>query len=424
MALATMAIVCVLSVFNGFRSLVADRDSQLAPDLLVESVSAPVITNADSLAAEIRKLPGVAEATPVVSDNAVAYRMNQQLPVNILGVDPQKFAAVTGVGNMLVRGKFIDAQAASAQVDVDENEEVEAAEGEFSEDALFADVGIADSGEDQAEIPPSQAVLSVGSASQLGFSATASPEEMEAEGVVLFMPRRTASSFSQANPAASFMIDSLAVSGLVESEQSEFDANTIIIDLAEARSLLEYDSQASYIYVKQAGKQPLSADKLSEKLGPDYLVKDRLQQQTLHMRMISIEKWITYLLLSFILIIASFNIISTLSMLVIDKRNDIVTLSRMGAPKSMISSVFCWESGYVCAAGTIFGALLGVILCLIQQHFGLIKIGGDSARLIVTSYPVEVQPLDLALILIPSLLIALLTAVTASRFARRQLSAR
>lgn len=423
-ALATMAIVCVLSVFNGFRNAVDMRDSRITPDLLVTPAASPVIENADSLASVIGEMPGVACATPVVADNAVAYRAGFQLPVRLLGVDPSAYRRLTGISSMIAPGgHFLDDSGnAAGETAASEPDEEAEASGEFSEEALFADVGVETSPVPEAETPVPQGVLSVGAAAQLGFSASLSPAEFASEGVVLFMPRRTATVLNEMNPASSFMTDSFEVAGVAESGQNEFDGNTVIVNIDVARSLLEYDAQASSVYVMTDSVAPLAAGELADRLGPKYEVRDRLQQHSLHLRMISIEKWITFLLLSFILLIASFNVISTISMLIVDKRRDIVTLSRLGAPRSMISEIFCWESAYVCAAGTLAGALLGVALCLVQQYFGIIKISGDASRMILTTYPVEVRVTDLLLVLVPSVGIAAVTAWVSSRFARRQIT--
>ena len=419
-ALATMAIVCVLSVFNGFRSIISDRDARILPDLAITAATGSVISNADSLTDILSGVEGVEIASPVIEDNAVAYRGGFQLPVRILGVQPEAYRKITGITGMLKNGgSFIAApQGADESAAPDE---IEAASGTFSEDALFMDSG-AEVSEAPEPATVTESVLTTGAAARLGYSAALSPEELEVEGVMIYMPRRTATVISESNPAASFMLDSLAVTGVVESGQNDFDANTVIIDIDEARELLEYNREASAIYVKTSGSEAKVAEAVGKALGSGFVVKDRLTQQTLHLRMISIEKWITFMLLSFILLIASFNVISTISMLIVDKRKDINTLSRIGASKGLISEIFCWESAYVCIAGTVGGMILGVVLCLIQKHFGLIGIGGDPDLLMVTTYPVEVKLSDLLIVLLPSVVIAIITALVASGFARRQLT--
>lgn len=415
-----MAIVCVLSVFNGFRGVISSRDSRIIPDLLVTSSSSSVINNADSLADAIRTIPGVEIATPVISDNAVAYRSHLQLPVRLLGVNPDEYRRATGIDLQLLKGgHFLKDNSIDSNGNTVPPAEAES-EGEFDESALFMAQGVTEI--DYTETPAGKTVLSNGAALQLGVSDPQNPIDYMSEGVVLFIPRRTASTINPTNPAASFMTDSIGIAGIIETEQNEFDANTMIVTIDCARGLLEYDTQATAIYIKLTNPESLTPDMLSQQIGPGYDVRDRLQQQTLHLRMISIEKWITFLLLSFILLIASFNVISTMSMLILDKRDDITTLTRLGASRNMVSEIFCWESAYVCAAGTISGIVIGVILCLIQQYFGLISIGGDTSQLIVTAYPVEVKVTDLLFVFIPSIGISIITASIAAAYARRQIS--
>jgi len=387
----------------------------------VTSSASSVINNADSLADAIRAIPGVEIATPVISDNAVAYRSHLQLPVRLLGVNPDEYRRATGIDLRLLKGgHFLKDNSTDSNGNTVPPAEAES-EGEFDESALFMEQGVTEIDYNTAP-PAGETVLSNGAALQLGVSDPGNPIDYTSEGVVLFIPRRTASTINPANPAASFMTDSIGIAGIIETEQNEFDANTMIVTIDCARGLLEYDTQATAIYIKLTNPESLTPDMLSRQIGPGYDVRDRLQQQTLHLRMISIEKWITFLLLSFILLIASFNVISTMSMLILDKRDDITTLTRLGASRNMVSEIFCWESAYVCAAGTISGIVIGVILCLIQQYFGFISIGGDTSQLIVTAYPVEVKVTDLLLVSLPSISISIVTASIAAAYARRQIS--
>ncbi|MDE6682500.1 MAG: FtsX-like permease family protein, partial [Muribaculaceae bacterium] len=152
-------------------------------------------------------------------------------------------------------------------------------------------------------------------------------------------------------------------------------------------------------------------------------VKDRLRQQEMNFSMISIEKWVTFLLLFFILLIASFNIISSLSMLVIEKQPSMSTLKALGMPSKRIASIFRWESVFVTAVGAVSGIVLGIVLCLLQQHFGLIKLQGDPQSLVVQSYPVVVDPVDILITFVPLLLIGAITAMITGAFARSRCKA-
>jgi lipoprotein-releasing system permease protein len=152
------------------------------------------------------------------------------------------------------------------------------------------------------------------------------------------------------------------------------------------------------------------------------VVKDKLQQQEINFRMISIEKWITFLLLAFILVVASFNIISSLSMLVLDKEGNLATLSAMGASSRSIGRIFRWESIFVTIIGAAIGILLGVALCLAQQHFGLIKLNGDPTALVIHAYPVVVIPKDILIVCVPIFIIGFATAAISSRFAKSRIN--
>ena len=164
------------------------------------------------------------------------------------------------------------------------------------------------------------------------------------------------------------------------------------------------------------------AERLRTKLGTSVSVKDRLQQQEISFRMVEIEKWVTFLLLIFILLIASFNLISTLSMLILEKQPSLSTLRSLGMTRRGIGSVFMWESIFVTLAGGIAGISLGVALCLLQQHYGLIKLNGDPSALIITAYPVRLAWSDLAIVAVPVVLIGLLTGWISARFARSRTS--
>lgn len=425
-AVATLAIVCVLSVFNGFRDVISSRDSKVTPDIAVTAATAPCITNADSLAEVIAAVKGVKAVTPAVMENAVAYADFRQIPISLLGVKPESYKEITSIDSLILRGGRYDLSyqpdgipvSAEALSEADTELIESTASEEFDEADLFADIApdtpAEESGDEEIAVP--HALLSPGVAGGLFGDFRTPPDE---SGVVIFVPRRTAS-LNVANPAAAFMADSLAVSGIFESEISEFDSQTVIVDLELARRLLEYTTEASAIYLSTApGQTDAVVAELSKTLGKDYTVRDRLSQQTINFRMISIEKWVTFVLLSFILLIASFNIISTLSMLIVEKKQNLLTLGRIGASRQFLGEIFFWESIFVCIIGTIAGIICGVALCLLQQHFGLIHLNGDTETLIVKDYPVRVAFTDLLLILLPSIAIALITGLISSRFARR-----
>lgn len=416
-AVAAMAIVCVLSVFNGFHEVILSRDNRITPDILIEPAKGSLIANADSLSHSISSMPGIEDVTPVVCDDAVAYYDTRQLPVSILGVKPASYRRISSIDSLLKSGtwkpqpqELTDASTPTSPSLTEEIEDLAASD--FDESALFSDAPLTQEPEHVSAVATSTALASSGAAYSLNLPPASD------SGVVLFMPRRTGN-LNTTNPTASFIADSLAVTGIYSSEQSEFDAATFIIDLDVARRLLEYDTQANSLYLslKQGTNPDSFITSLKRRIGSDYKVSGRLEQQTIHFRMISIEKWITFLLLGFILLIASFNIISTLSMLIVEKRHNILTLTRIGASRRFIGRIFFWESVVVCLIGTCAGILIGVILCVLQARFGLINMQGDNANLIIQSYPVSLKLSDIGAVFMLGTIIALFTAAISAAYA-------
>ena len=362
-AVATAATLCVLSVFNGFSELAASRLSKLDPELRIEPAEGKTIADADSLAAAIGAMEGVSRALPVVEERALAVYDGRQMPVTMMGV-ADGFGEMTAIDDIIIDGEYLQA------------------DGDYS-----------------------CATLSVGSAISLaarpGFRAM----------LRLYVPRRRGR-VNPANPMASFRADSLIVSGVYELEQSEYDADRVIVPLQMARRLLDYTTEATAIAV---GTDRPDASLLRDALGSDFIVKNRLQQQEQSFRMIAVEKWITFVMLAFIVVVASFNVVSTMSMLIIEKRDNMATLSAMGATPRMIRGIFMWESWLISLAGGLAGIVLGVALCLAQEWGGFIKLGGDPSQLSVTVYPVSLSGADIAVVLAMTAAVGLLIGLVATR---------
>ena len=443
-AVATMAMVCVLSVFNGFQDFARSNAARIIPDVLVSPAKGKSIASADSLASQLAKLPEVAEAMPAVTDNALLSAAGLQLPVTLLGVDAAPYERITGIRSILMPGSryLLQSQggcsltgadlssdpAAVEEVQVEEisGETFDESQLDISADALYSAADEDDPllGGDDTQAPENFALVSIGVLQNLvELPAGIDPERTGVPpglGVNLFVPRRT-TAINLSNPASSFLIDSVGITGAFTSLRSEMDNNTVLIDINLARNLLEYTHEASQIYLKAAPGVTDSQLKeiVEQRLGPGFRADDRAGQQTFHQNMVRVEKWITFLLLSCILLIASFNVVSTVTMLIVEKKRGIRTLRCLGASRRTIGAVFSWESIYVCCLGAFAGILLGLALCLIQQHFGIISIGGSGTNLMLHSYPVKIVATDLLVVLAPVAVIALLTALAASRFAHR-----
>ena len=206
-------------------------------------------------------------------------------------------------------------------------------------------------------------------------------------------------------------------------DQAEFDTDMVIVPLSTMKHLLGYHDEASAIEIKVAPGYDIDKTMQSIKdiLGNKLSVKDRLHQQEESFRMISVEKWITFFLLAFILVIASFNVISTLSMLVIEKEESIRTLSALGASKHMLSTIFLIEGWLISLIGGILGVAVGVALCFAQQSFGFIKLGGNHDMMTTDIYPVKVEFPDILAVLLLVAVLGGLTSTVTSIFTRQRL---
>lgn len=375
-AVATAAIVIVLSVFNGFRFHLNARLDSLSADVSVTPSYGKTIAAADSIAGLLAGLPGVAIVMPALTDNALAIANSKEMPITLKGVNPELFAQITSIDSLLLDGSPV---------------------------AFYDSI---------------QSSISVGVAQRLGIF---SPDQ----SVFIFAPRRIGK-INPANPASSFLSDSTMVGSIFRSLQSEFDENTVICDIRTARKLFQYEDEATSIEIKGSpATDPASlANEIGSFLGPEFVVKDRFRQQEVNFRMVSVEKWITFLLLAFILMIASFNIISTLCMLIVEKSNSIITLSNLGLNRRKIGAIFWWESWLVTALGAFSGLILGVVLSLLQEKYSIIKLAGDPESLVMQAYPVVVEWLDLGITLIPIVIIGFFCALISRRYAISRLSAK
>ncbi|MDE6369954.1 MAG: ABC transporter permease [Duncaniella sp.] len=365
-AVAAMAMVCVLSVFNGFRDLAETRLSAVDPDIKITRTDGTVMADGDSVVRAIERVPGIQIARQMLEQQALAVSDGDQLPVRVRGVEDE-YGRVSGLRDILLDGEFDDE-------------------------------------------PMVYALLSVGVAVRTG--ARPSPETP----FILTAPRRLGR-INPAFPMAAFRRDTLIVSGVYQSNQTEYDDDLVYVPISVARDLFDYTTEATSVDVAVTpGCYPAEvAETIQHELGPDYLVADRLMQQRESFRMIQVEKWITFLMLVFVLIMASFNILSTMSMLIIEKEGDLGILSAMGATKGMIRGIFRWEGMLVAWAGGAVGILAGWALSLAQQHYELISLGGDTSSMSITAYPCRPDVTDLMLTVAVVTAIGVLSGLISAR---------
>lgn len=361
---ATMALVCALSVYNGFSDLVSAFFSRFDPELKVEPRYGKVFSPGDERIRRVCQLPGVAFATEVLEDNAlVKYRDRQVVGVAVKGVSAD-FARLVPIDSALIDGQF-----------------------------MLSD-GVAN-----------YATLGIGLASSLGINAGfVSPLE-------IYAPKRD-EQVNLSNPAASFRVEYAYISGVYRINEQAYDENYMLVPIALARSLFHYDDEASALELKLRDGVPPERAKAEIRsiLGSDFTVKDRFEQQEASFRMMQIEKWVTFLILCFILSIALFNIVGSLSMLMIEKRADTQTLRNLGADDRCIRRIFLLEGWMISGAGALLGIALGLALCWLQQTFGIVTLGDTAGSFVVDAYPVRVEALDILAVLVTVLGVGFLAA--------------
>ena len=350
---ATMALIIVLSVFNGFHDLVATFFTQFDPQLKVVPVEGKDAPSDDPVLTEIRQLPEVDVATESVEEMALAIYEGHQAMVTVKGVD-DNFTELTHI-NEIVYG-----------------------DGEFQLHAADLEYG----------------TLGIRLAQELGTGARFG------NYLHVYAPRREGQ-LDLSNPQDGFVVDSLISPGVVfATRQGKYDKSYILAPIGFARRLFEQQGMLTSLELRLKAGSDLEAVKkrMRSIANGKYMVLDRFEQQADTFKIMQIEKFIAYIFLTFILIVACFNIIGSLSMLIIDKREDVVTLRNLGANDRQISSIFLFEGRLIVAIGAIVGVALGLLLCWLQQRFGLVGMGGSSGMFVVNAYPVSVHYQDVLLV--------------------------
>lgn len=367
-AIATMAMVIVLSVFNGFSEFTATKISRFSAPLTVTPLSGKTILDADSLARAITAFEGVDGAWPMLTERAFAVAGDRQTPVILCGIDTEGATALS------LPSVIIDGEPLLLEGD-----------GAYS----------------------ATAVSSVGVANAL-HAFPAVPVD-----VSIYEPRRNAR-INPANPMAAFRCDTVVVAGVYRVDQNEFDNEYLFVPLSFARQVLGYTNEATAIEVSANDSSQLGriAREISSAIGPGYRVADRIEQQHDAFRMINVEKWITLVMLTFILIVATFNVLSIMSIMMIEKRGNSRILSALGATSATIRGIYGWLSMLITSTGGAIGIIIGVGLSLAQQYFGFIKLmADDTTQLSIDAYPVSVAPTDIIIVAAVILAVGFLTSL-------------
>ena len=351
-ALATLALVCTLSVFNGFHDLIASFFTHFDPDLKVEAIKGKTFTPDSAQLIAIESIPGVEVVSSTLEDNAMAKYKDQQTMVTIKGVD-DNFQALTHIDEILYGNP------------------------EFKLYDAVVDYGIM--------------------GQQLMYILNTGVQPYDP--IEVYAPRK-GTRVNMSNPLANFHRELLYSPGSVFNiNDSRYASSYIITSMDYARRLFDYTDEVSALELRLSPEADVQEVKhaICSIVGEGFTVKDRYEQQEATFKVVKIEKFISYLFLCFILMVACFNIISSVSMLILDKRDNANTLRSLGAPDGMVARIFIYEGNLIALIGAIVGLVLGIVLCLLQQHFGLIGLGGDG-QFVVSAYPVRVKFTDIVLV--------------------------
>lgn len=350
-AVATLAMVCALSIFNGFTQLAVDSFSLIDPDLRILPAEGKVFDPSDEAVRQVKELSEISIVSASIEENALVRYNERQEPVLIKGVD-ENFRKMIDLDKLLITG---DLELRSGDVD-------------------FSAVG-------------------VGLAMKLGIRID------NIVSLEIFSPKRDVR-VNMANPSTAFTQVYTYPESVFTLHQAKYDEQMVIVSIDLARELFRYETEISALNIQL--KDPANTAAVKKKtaniLGDKFVVQDRFEQQSDSFQMVNIEKWVTYLILIFILIIAAFNLVGSLSMLIIDKQQDIDILRNLGANNKLISRIFLFEGWLISFTGVFIGLILGIIICLLQMHFGLLQLGQSPGTFIIDAYPVKILVSDIIFI--------------------------
>lgn len=355
-AVTTMALVIVMSVFNGFHDLVASFFTSFDPQISVVPAKGKAVAADDPLLTQMKKLPEVQVSTECVEDLALAMYGDKQAMVTVKGVE-NNFDSLTNIRDILY------------------------GDGDFTLQAANLQYGI----------PGIRLAQTLGIGAQWdGF-------------LKIYAPKREGQLVDATNPSEGFVSDSIISAGVVFAvNQSKYDKDHILTSIGFARRIFDRQGMITSLEFRLKPGSNLNAVKAEmQKIGGDkYRVLDRFEQQADTFKIMQIEKVLAYIFLTFILVVACFNIIGSLSMLIIDKKQDVATLRSLGANDKLITRIFLFEGRMISAIGAAIGIIIGLLLCWLQQTYGLVAMGSTSGAFVINAYPVSVHYDDVLIIFI------------------------
>ena len=373
-AFGTAALLCTLSVFNGFHDLIGSLYTAFDPEVKIVAAKGKSFAADDPALEAVRRLPEVEAASASYTDNAlILFRGNPQV-ITLKGVDDH-FERVTGIRSILYPEH-----------------------GTYQRESAGLSYGIP----------------GIGLASMMG--------SVDYGSIQICAPTR-GERINLANPAASFNAEDLYSSGVCFAvSQKQYDEAYMIAPLAFAQRLFEHEGTLTSLELKlKPSADPEQAlRRIRQTLGSGFKALNRAEQQEDTFNVMNIEKTMAYFFLTFILLVACFNIVGTVSMLMIDKRADVVTLRSLGADEGLIFRIFLCEGSMISFLGAVAGTLLGLLICYLQQTFGLLSLGGSSGNFIIDAYPVSIHPSDVVIVFFTVLIVGFLAVLYPVKYLTRR----
>lgn len=350
-AIATAAIIIVLSGFNGFGGIVENMFNAFDPDLKITAKTGKVFDYHTPQFDEALRTDGIQMIAETLEENALYKFENQQVPVLLKGISPE-FKLMTDMDKLMVDGQF-----------------------KLTEEGInYTSLG---------------AGLAITLGARAGF----------VNPIDIYAPKRDVK-VNLANPSAAFTHQTVQIGGVFSLNQADIDNQVAIIPISLARRLFRYKTEVSSLSIKLEPRVSVKKVKreMEKILGDNFAVENRFEQQIESYRMLQIEKWVSFLILSLILLIAIFNIVGSLTMLIVEKTKDIKSLKNMGADNRLVSTVFLYEGWLIAFLGIVSGLMIGLIVCLLQQHFGLLRLSSTPGAYVVEAYPIIVQFWDVVVV--------------------------
>lgn len=367
------ALIIILSVFNGFEEIVLKMFNTVTPQIIIQPTNGKTFNPNTSYFKQLEKNKAIFSYTEVLAENALIWYANKQSPALVKGVSDD-FLKNKSLDTIVVEGHFI----------------------------LTNDNG-------------PNAVIGSALQAYLGVNVSDPFEQLQ-----IYSPKKNIKT-STINPMDDFTVLNISPAGVFEVQQ-DID-NMLIVPISFARKLFNEEQNVSAIEINvNEGINPeIFKHEIAKKIGNAFSVKSRIEQNQALYNVLGSEKWMVYIILTFILIIAIFNIIGSLTMLVIDKLKDIAILNSLGADKQLIKRIFFAEGMMITLAGCIFGLIIGLVFCLLQQQFGWIKMGNTNF-LISNAYPIALKWKDFILVFITVSLFSLIASALASNLSVKNIN--